>query len=80
MGGRLGSGQHVRGYVGSTSLATGFTATHGYQAALLVCAVGSVLGAILGTPAARGSANVVSNAVEGPRAGPCCFGTAGPCF
>ena len=56
------------GYVGSISLATGFTATHGYQVALLVCAVGSVLGALFGTSAARRSANVVSDAVEGSRA------------
>ena len=56
------------GYVGSISLSTGFTATHGYQVAFLVCAVGSVLGALFGTSAAKRSANVISNAVEGSRA------------
>ena len=55
------------GYVGSISLSTGLTATHGYGMAFLVCAAGSVIGALFGTSAAKRSANVVSKTVEGTR-------------
>ncbi len=55
------------GYVGSISLSTGFTATHGYEVAFMVCAAGSVLATLFGTSAAKRSANIVSNAVEGAR-------------
>ena len=53
------------GYVGSISLGTGLTATHGYETAFLVCACGSVVGALFGTSAAKRSANVVSKSIEG---------------
>ncbi len=55
------------GYVGSISLSTGFTATHGYEVVFMVCAAGSVLAALFGTSAAKRSANIVSNAMEGAR-------------
>lgn len=52
------------GYVGSISLSTGFTAAQGYEAAFLVCAAGSVMGALFGASAASRSVNVVSDDVE----------------
>lgn len=55
------------GYVGSISLSTGFTATHGYETAFLVCAAGPVLGAVFGTWAAKRSENIVSAVIEGAR-------------
>ncbi len=48
------------GYVGSISLAHGLIATFDYQTAFLVCALGTVVGAIFGSVAAGRAANLVA--------------------
>ena len=52
------------GYVGSISLAQGLIASVDYRAAFIVCALGTVVGAIFGTIAARR----VANRIAGPHA------------
>ncbi len=49
------------GYVGSISLAHGLIATFDYQMAFLVCALGTVVGAIFGSVAAGRVANLVAD-------------------
>lgn len=52
------------GYVLSIALSTGLTTTYGYEAAFLVCAGGTLLGAVFGAMATAGAENRIAAPVQ----------------